>query len=62
MNAKLDTAEHMRVPGLADRLRAPGVWKPSLTQRPWVLAAALLSPLAVVLVVLLVLVLRRHAG
>jgi serine/threonine protein kinase len=62
MKAELDTAEHVRVTGLADRLQAPGAWKPSLSQRPWALAAALLGPLAVALVVLLVLLLRRHAG
>jgi hypothetical protein len=33
-----------------------------LSQRPWVLATALLGPLVVAIVVLAWLLLRRHAG
>ncbi len=59
MKAELDTVEHVRVTGLADRLQAPGVWKPRLLQRPWVLAAALLGPLVLGILVVLILLLRK---
>lgn len=58
MKAELDTVELVRVTGLADRLEEPTPWKPGLFQRPWVLATALLSPLAIGIIVLLILVLR----
>ena len=62
MKAELDTAEHVRVTGLADRLQQPVAWKPGYFQRPWVLAAALLGPVVVGIVILLCLLLRRRAG
>ena len=62
MKAELDTAEHVRVTGLSDRLQEPTSWKPSLLQRPAVLAAALLGPLAIGIGVMLVLLLRQHSG
>jgi serine/threonine-protein kinase len=62
MKAELDDAEHVRVTGLADRLQQPTAWKPGLFQRPWVLAAALLAPLAIGVIVVICLLLRQHAG
>jgi len=62
MKAEIDTADHVRVTGLADRLQEPTPWAPSLFQRPWVLAAALLSPLVIGFLVLSFLLLRRHLG
>jgi serine/threonine-protein kinase len=62
MKAEIDTVDRMRVTGLADRLREPTPWAPSLFQRPWVLAVALLSPLVIGFLVLSFLLLRRHAG
>jgi serine/threonine-protein kinase len=62
MKAELDTAEHVRVTGLADRLQAPTAWKPALFQRPMVLAAAMLSPVVIGIIVMVVLLIRRHAG
>jgi serine/threonine protein kinase len=62
MKAELDTAEHVRVTGLADRLQQPLAWKPGWFQRPWVLAAALLGPVVIGITILLCLLLRRHAG
>jgi serine/threonine-protein kinase len=59
MKAELDTAEHVRVTGLASRLQAPAAWKPRLFQRPWVLAGALLGPVAIGIIVLSILLLRR---
>jgi serine/threonine-protein kinase len=59
MKAELDTVEHVRVTGLADRLHEPSVWKPSLLQRPWVLAVTMLGPLFIGISVLLILLLRR---
>jgi serine/threonine-protein kinase len=59
MKAELDTAEHVRVTGLADRLQAPGTWKPRFFQRPWMLATALLGPLTLGILVVLILLLRR---
>jgi len=35
---------------------------PSLLQRPWVVAVAMLAPLLIAILVLSVLPLRRHAG
>jgi len=62
MKAEIDTVDHVRVSGLADRLQEPQPWAPGLFQRPWVLAAAMLSPLLVAVVVLSFLLLRRHVG
>jgi serine/threonine protein kinase len=62
MKAEIDTVDHVRVTGLADRLQEPGPWAPSLFQRPWVLAAVLLSPLVIGFLVISFLLLRRHAG
>jgi serine/threonine protein kinase len=62
MKAEIDTVAHVRVSGLADRLQEPTPWAPSLFQRSWVLAAALLAPLLIGVLVLSVLLLRRHAG
>jgi serine/threonine-protein kinase len=62
MKAELDTAEHVRVTGLADRLQQPVAWKPGFFQRPWVLGATLLGPLAIGIVILLYLLLRHHPG
>lgn len=60
MKAELDTVEHVRVTGLADRLQAPAAWKPGLLQRPVVLAAAMLGPVAIGIIVMVVLLLRRY--
>jgi serine/threonine protein kinase len=62
MKAELDTAEHVRVTGLADRLVEPSAWKPGLFQRPLVLAITLLGPLTIGIIVLLILLLRGSAG
>jgi serine/threonine-protein kinase len=62
MKAELDSVEQVRVTGLCDRLREPAAWKPGLLERPLVLAAALLSPLAVGILVMLFLLLHRHPG
>jgi serine/threonine-protein kinase len=62
MKAEMDTVDHLRVTGLADRLQEPAPWAPSLFQRPWVLAAALLTPLVIGFLVLSFLLLRRHVG
>jgi len=62
MKAEIDTVDHLRVTGLADRLQEPAPWAPSLFQRPWVLAAALLAPLLIGILVLSFLLLRRYVG
>ena len=62
MKAEIDTVDHLRVTGLADRLQEPVPWVPSIFQRPWVLAAALLAPLVIGFLVLSFLLLRRHVG
>jgi serine/threonine-protein kinase len=62
MKAELDTAKQVRVTGLADRLQEPAAWKPSFFQRPLVLAIALIGPLSIGILVLLILLLRQHAG
>jgi serine/threonine-protein kinase len=62
MKAEIDTVEQVRVTGLADRLQEPAPWAPGLFQRPWALATAMLAPLLIAIVVLSVLLLRRHAG
>jgi serine/threonine protein kinase len=62
LKAEIDTIDQMRVTGLADRLQEPAPWSPSLLQRPWVLAVGMLAPLIIAIVVLSVLLLRRHAG
>jgi len=53
MKAELDTAEHVRVTGLCDRLREPAAWKPGLFERPLALTFALLSPVLVGIVVIM---------
>jgi serine/threonine protein kinase len=60
MKAELDTVEHVRVTGLAGRLQEPTPWKPSLFQRPWVVAATMLGPLLLGISVLLWMLFRRH--
>jgi serine/threonine-protein kinase len=60
MKAELDSVEHVRVTGLADRLQAPSSWNPRLLQRPWVLAAAMLGPVAIGIIVLAWLLLRMR--
>jgi serine/threonine-protein kinase len=62
LKTELDTAEHVRVTGLADRLQEPAEWKPGLLQKPWVLAAVMLGPLTLGIILLLVMLARRHAG
>jgi serine/threonine-protein kinase len=62
MKTELDTAEHVRVTGLCDNLQEPTSWKPSLFQRPAVLAVALIGPLTIGIIVMLVLLLRQHSG
>jgi serine/threonine-protein kinase len=62
MKAEIDSVELVRVTGLADRLQAPTPWTPGLFQRPWVLATAMLAPLALGIIVVSLLLLRRHAG
>jgi serine/threonine protein kinase len=62
MKAEIDTVGQVRVTGLADRLQEPTPWAPSLFQRPWMLAAALLSPLVIGFLVLSFLLFRRHVG
>jgi serine/threonine protein kinase len=59
MKAELDTIEHVRVTGLASRLQEPAAWKPRLTQRPLVLAAAMLGPLVIAIAVMVFLLLLR---
>ena len=58
MKAELDTAEHVRVIGLADRLQPPGQWKPKFWQRPWFFATALLTPIVIGLTLLLLMLIR----
>jgi serine/threonine protein kinase len=62
MKAEIETVDQVRVTGLADRLQEPTPWSPGLLQRPWVLAAGMLAPLVIAIIVLTVLLLRRHAG
>jgi serine/threonine-protein kinase len=62
MKAEIDTVDQVRVSGLADRLQEPTPWAPSLFQRPWVLATAMLAPLLIGILVLSFLLLRRHVG
>ena len=62
MKAEIDGVEHLRVTGLADQLQEPTPWAPSLFQRPWVLAAAMLAPLLLGIAVMTVLLIRRHGG
>ena len=61
MKAELDTAEHVRVTGLADRLLQPTPWKPKFFQRPWVLATALLGPVLLAILTMVFLLMQRHA-
>jgi len=60
MQAELDTVEHVRVTGLADRLQQPAAWKPSFFRRPWVLAIIMLGPLLIGIALLLWLLLRHQ--
>jgi serine/threonine-protein kinase len=62
MKAELDTVEQVRVTGLAERLQEPTAWKPRLLQRPWLVAAGMLSPLLIGIAILLWLLVRQHAG
>jgi len=62
MKAEIDTVDQMRVTGLADRLQEPTPWTPGLSERPWALAAAMLAPLVIAVVVLSFLLLRRHGA
>lgn len=62
MQAEIDTIEQVRVTGLADRLQEPMPWSPNLFQRPWILALAMLAPLAIGILILSFLLIRRHAG
>ena len=62
MKAELDGVEHVRVTGLADRLQPPTAWKPGLFQRPAVLVAAMMAPIAIAIIVVLCLILRQHSG
>lgn len=59
MKAELDTADHVRVTGLANRLQEPTAFRPGFFQRPWALAVAMLAPLTIGIFVLLILLLRR---
>ena len=62
MKAEIDNVELVRVTGLADRLQEPTPWTPGLFQRPWVLATAMLAPLALGILFVSLLLVRRHAG
>lgn len=62
MKAELDAPQFIRLTGLADRLAEPTAWEPRLFERPLVLAAALLTPLVLGIVILAILLLRRRAG
>ena len=62
MKAELETVEQVRVTGLCDRLQEPAAWNPGLSERPLVLAASLLSPILIGIVVMLFLLLRGHPG
>jgi serine/threonine-protein kinase len=62
MKAEIDTVDHVRVTGLADRLQEPTPWAPGLFQRPWILATAMLAPLFIGIIVISFLLLRRHVG
>jgi serine/threonine protein kinase len=62
MKAELDTADQVRVTGLADRLQEPPPWTPSFFKRPWVLAAAMLAPLVLAILAFSFLLLRRRLG
>lgn len=60
MKAEIDTVDQVRVTGLADRLSEPAPLAPSLSQRPWALAVAMLAPVLIAILVLSVLLVRRH--
>lgn len=62
MKAEIDTIKQVRVTGLADRLQEPTPWTPSPFQRPWILALAMLAPLAIGILILSFLLIRRYAG
>jgi serine/threonine protein kinase len=58
MKTELDSSEQVRVTGLAQQLRQPAPWKPSLLRRPLVLAALLLGPPLIGILILALLLLR----
>ncbi|MGO9201765.1 MAG: serine/threonine protein kinase [Limisphaerales bacterium] len=60
MKAEIDTVDQVRVTGLADRLSEPAPLAPNLSQRPWALAVAMLAPVLIAILVLSVLLVRRH--
>lgn len=62
MKGELDSLDHVRVTGLAERLEEPKAWQPGVFQRPWVIFCGLLGPLVAAILVLLALLLRKHAG
>ncbi|HVM50041.1 MAG TPA: serine/threonine-protein kinase [Candidatus Acidoferrum sp.] len=62
MKAELDNIEHVRVTGLCDRLQEPAAWKPSLFQRPAVLAVTLLGPVLIGILIMVILLLHQHSG
>src|SRR5581483_10324002 len=62
MKAELDSLAHVRVTGLANRLQQPTEWKPSLLQRPMVLAACMLLPVLLGITAILFFILRQHFG
>lgn len=59
MKDEIETVEHVRVTGLANRLQEPTPWSPSLFQRPWAVATAMFAPLLVGILLLCFLLLRR---
>ena len=61
MKADIENVEQLRVTGLADRLQEPTPWAPKPFQRPMVLAMAMLAPLILAIIVLTVLLIRKHA-
>ena len=59
MKAELDTVDHVRVTGLADRLQQPALWEPRWFERPRLVALALLTPLLLAILVLLALLIAQ---
>jgi serine/threonine protein kinase len=62
MKSELDAAEHVRVTGLANRAQGPSRRNPFFLKRPWVLATALLAPLAIGIIVISLLLFRLQAA
>jgi serine/threonine-protein kinase len=58
MKTDLDDVAHLRVTGLSERLQEPVAWKPSLFQRPLVLAVAMLGPILIGIIIMLLLLLH----